>query len=153
PKLNAYAHYMQALGHNALTMLAFYVMSLFRAAFELARSRQSRLREFAADASAAALTSPAAISRALVKIAAYANYRHSVEQELFAHGQRHEGALQVAQRVAQGLAAFTQSENFRAAMTLGTVPHPFDSHPPLQQRMERVGAVIDARDFPGVAAA
>jgi Zn-dependent protease with chaperone function len=153
PKLNAYAHYMQALGHNALTMLAFYVMNLFRAAFELARSRQSRVREFAADEKAAALTSPSAISRALVKIAAYANYRNAVEQELFAQQQQHEGSLQVAQRVAQGLAAFTQTENFRTAMAQGVVPHPFDSHPPMQLRMERVGAVIDARDFPSIVAA
>jgi Zn-dependent protease with chaperone function len=152
PKLNAYALYMQALGHNALTLLALYVMNLFRVAFELARSRESRIREFAADEKAAALTSPSAIARALIKISAYANYRQTVEQELFAHEQRHEGSLQVAQRVAQGLAAFTQSENFKTAMAHGTVPHPFDSHPPLQQRMERVGAVIASSDFPAIVA-
>jgi len=153
PKLHAYSLYMQALGYNALTMLAFYVLNLFRVAFELALSRQSRIREFAADEKAAAMTSPSAISRALVKIAAYANYRSEVERELFAHQQQHEGSLQVAQRVAQGLVPFTQSENFRAAMAQGTVPHPFDSHPPLLQRMERVGAVIDPGDFAAVVAA
>jgi len=154
PKLHAYSLYMQALGYNALTMLAFYVLNLFRVAFELALSRQSRIREFAADEKAATMTSPSAIASALVKIAAYASYRNAVEQELFAHQQRHdEGSLQVAQRVAHGLVAFTQSENFRAAMEQGSVPHPFDSHPPLMQRMERVGAVIDPGDFAAVVAA
>jgi len=153
PQLNAYAHYMQALGHNALTMLAFYVMNLFRVAFELARSRESRIREFAADRKAASLTSPSAISRALIRIAAYAEYRRTVEQELFAQSQQYEGSLQVAQRVAQGLAAFTQTENFKTTLATGAVPHPFDSHPPLQQRMEHVGAVIEPHDFAAVVAA
>lgn len=152
PKLNAYAHYMQALEHNLVTKLAFYVMSLFRVAFELARSRQSRMREFAADAKAAALTSPGAISRALIRIAAYAQYRHTVERQLFAHSQQHEGSLNVAQRVAQGLAAFTQTDHFKTALASGNVPHPFDSHPPLQQRMQNVGAVIETGDFARIVA-
>ena len=153
PKLAAFNHYMQALQHNLLTRLAFYLLNLFRVGFELARSRQSRIREFAADQSAARLVSPHAISRALIRIAAYAGYRQTVERQLFAHSQQHEGALNVAQRVAQGLAAFTQTENFTAGLAVGTVPHPFDSHPPLQQRMEHVGAVIDARDFATIVAA
>jgi Zn-dependent protease with chaperone function len=153
PRLVAYSHYMEALRHNVLTILALHVLNLFRAAFELALSRESRAREFEADRKSARLTSPAALSRALIRVAAYANYRAAVEQELFAHGQRHAGSLRVADRVAQGLAAFAQSDAFRASMTLAQMPHPFDSHPPLVQRMESVGAAIPAGDFAGIVAA
>ena len=148
PKLQAYEQYMQTLSENGLTLLAFFMLNLFRAAFELALSRASRAREFAADATAARLTSAGALSRALVKIGAYASYRNSVEQELFNQNDRHQGPLDLAGRVAQGLSSFAQSPAFREAMTHADVPHPFDSHPPLQQRMERVGAVIQPMEFP-----
>ncbi|MGE4073253.1 MAG: M48 family metallopeptidase [Lysobacterales bacterium] len=148
PRLQAYEQYMQTLSENGLTLLAFFVLSLFRAAFELALSRASRAREFAADATAARLTSAGALSRALVKIGAYASYRNSVEQELFNQNDRHQGPLDLAGRVAQGLSSFAQSPAFREAMTHADVPHPFDSHPPMQQRMEQVGAVIQPMEFP-----
>lgn len=152
PKLTAYAHYMQALGQSGLTVLAFFMLNLFRATFELALSRASRAREFAADQAAARLTSAGAISRALVKIGAYASYRNTVEQELFDMNAQHQGPLQLAERVAQGLSSFTQTESFRTAMEHADIPHPFDSHPPLQQRMEHVGAVIWPNEFPAVVA-
>jgi Zn-dependent protease with chaperone function len=148
PKLQAYEQYMQTLSENGLTLLAFFVLNLFRAAFELALSRASREREFAADATAAKLTSAGALSRALVKIGAYASYRQSVEQDLFNQNSRHQGPLDLAGRVAQGLSSFAQSPDFREAMTHAGVPHPFDSHPPLQQRMEQVGAIIQPMEFP-----
>lgn len=152
PRLNAYAHYMEALGQSGFAIIAFHVLNLFSAAFELARSRESRHREFTADQVAARMTSAQAISRALIRIGAYARYRDSVEEALFSQRQRHQGPLQVADRVAQGLSAFAQSEGFRAAMTFADVPHPFDSHPPLQQRMENVGAVIAMQDFSAIVA-
>jgi Zn-dependent protease with chaperone function len=152
PRLNAYAHYMDALEGNLLTLLALFVLSLFRAAFELARMRESRAREFAADRAAAAMTSSHAVSRALVRIAGYSHYRGTVEQELFAQASRHQEALRLGERVATGLAAFAQSEQFRTSITGAQVPHPFDSHPPLVQRMDNVASVIAAGDFPGIVA-
>jgi Zn-dependent protease with chaperone function len=147
PKLNAYAHYMEALGESGFAIIAYFVLSLFRAAFELARSRDSRAREFAADAAAARLTSAEAISRALIKISGYSCFRENVEQNLFSQESRHDGPLRMADRIEQGLSAFTQSDQFRTAMVAGDVPHPFDSHPPLQQRMQNVGAVIPSEQF------
>jgi Zn-dependent protease with chaperone function len=153
PKLAAYAHYMQALGANALTLLALFVLNLFRAAFELALSRDNRSREFRADAKAVALTSPGALSRALVRVSAYANYRYTVERELFEQRAKHAGPLDVGDRVARGLPAFTQTPAFQGAMDSAAVPHPFDSHPPLKQRMEQAGAVIAPADFAAIVAA
>jgi Zn-dependent protease with chaperone function len=153
PKLHAYGQYMAALGQSGLTVLAFFVLNLFRAAFELALSRASREREFAADKQAAQLTSAAAMSRALIKVAAYASYRNTVEQQLFNQNQQHQGPLGLAGRVAAGLSTFAQSDDFHSTIAAAAIPHPFDSHPPLQQRMEHVGAVIPAAEFAAIVAA
>lgn len=150
PRLAAYAHYMAALGQNAMTLLAFYVLNLFRAAFELALSKSSRDREFAADRAAAGLTSGDAIARSLIKVSAYSAYRNTVEQSLFEHNQRHEGPLGLAQRVANGLTAFAQTPDFQAAVAESAMPHPFDSHPPLRQRLQQVGADYPADAFAGI---
>lgn len=150
PKLVAYAHYMGALGQNVLTMLASFVLNLFRAAFEIALSSASRAREFAADKAAAGLVSGDAIARSLIKVSAYSAYRSNVEQSLFEQRERHEGPLDLAGRVAQGLVAFAHSPDFQSAVTDAATPHPFDSHPPLQQRLQQVGADYAAPAFAGI---
>lgn len=150
PKLVAYAHYMSALGQNLLTVLASFVLNLFRAAFELALSNASRAREFAADRTAAGIVSGEAIARSLIKVSAYSAYRNTVEQSLFEQREKHEGPLDLAGRVAHGLVAFAHSPDFQSVVTDAATPHPFDSHPPLQQRMQQVGAVYPASAFAGI---
>ena len=150
PKLVACAHYMGALGQNLLTVLASFVLNLFRAAFELALSNASRAREFAADKAAAELVSGDAIARSLIKVSAYSAYRNNVEQSLFEQRERHEGPLDLAGRVAHGLVAFAHSPDFQSAVADGGTPHPFDSHPPLQQRLQQVGSVYPASAFAGI---
>jgi len=147
PRLHAYANYMEALHGTLVSRLAYYVLNLFREAFQLALSRSSREREFAADAAAAQLTSSGAIARALVRVGAYASYRNTVEDNLFEQNAVHDGQLRLADRIAAGLPGFARTEEFSAAMAHADTPHPFDSHPPLQQRMEHVGAVIAPADF------
>lgn len=150
PKLHAYGQYMAALGQAGLTLLAFFVLNLFRVAFELALSRDSREREYRADQQAVRLTSAPAMARALVKVAAYSSYRQSVEAQLFDQNQRHEGPLGLAGRVAAGLSAFAQSADFQTVVTQASIPHPFDSHPPLQQRMQAAGAAIPAEAYAAI---
>ncbi|MBL8299769.1 MAG: M48 family metalloprotease [Rhodanobacteraceae bacterium] len=150
PKLVAYAHYLGALSQNLLTVLASFALNLFRAAFELALSNASRAREFAADKAAADLVSGDAIARSLIKVSAYSAYRNTVEQSLFEQRERHEGPLDLAGRVAHGLVAFAHSPDFQSAVAQAGTPHPFDSHPPLQQRMQQVGAVYPTSAFAGI---
>lgn len=150
PKLAQYDFYTAQLYNGGVARVAFYLLNLYRVIFEIALRKSSREREFAADSLAASLTSPQAVVRALVKVAAYARYRSEVEQQLFNQQQRHEGSLDIGQRVASGLAAFSSSPTFVEAMHDGNVPHPFDSHPPLQQRMHNVGFHLREDEYAAV---
>lgn len=150
PKLVQYDYYNAHLRQGGVAIVASWLLDVYRVIFEIALQQSSRQREFAADAVAAKLTSPQSVVRALIKVAAYAQYRHRVEHGLFRHKQRHDGDLGIAQRVAGGLTAFGQSPEFADAMREADVPHPFDSHPPLAQRMRNVGCVLDESQFADV---
>lgn len=148
PKQVRLDHYTAQMAESGgLALVAYYMLSLFRAAFEFALQRDSRRREFLADATAAKLVSPSAVVHALIKIAGYSSYRGEVEASLFDSGEKHEGALNVSQRVAHGLMDYTRGQNFQRSVQIGNVPHPFDSHPPLQQRMQQLGCTVDVEDY------
>jgi Zn-dependent protease with chaperone function len=142
PKLVQFDTYLEHMRVGGLTVVAFFVLHLYRLAFELALSKSSREREFAADRVAAGLVSADALARSLVKVSAYSLYRGEVEGKLFEHDERHDGQLGIGQRVAGGLAEFSQSPAFVEGVRRGGVPHPFDSHPPLRERMRNVGAEV-----------
>lgn len=150
PKLAQYDYYTSQMQSGGTTIIAYYLLNLYRVIFEMALQQSSRQREFAADSVAAQITSPQAVVNALIKVAAYAQYRHRVEAGLFRHQERHDDNLGIANRVASGLAAFGQSSEFAEAMRAANVPHPFDSHPPLPQRMENVGHTLPESQFAGV---
>jgi Zn-dependent protease with chaperone function len=139
PKLVDFDHYCALMLHGGSTIVVFYVMNLYRLIFELALRRESRQREFLADRIASRVVSPRAIVQSLIKIAAYSNYRSEVEQKLFEQDSRHDSALGIAGRVAAGLAPYATSSHFVDSMKTANVPHPFDSHPPLIERMRNVG--------------
>ena len=147
PKLVQYDFYSEHMRQGGVTVIAFFLLNLYRVIFEIALQKSSREREFAADNIAAGLTSPQAISNSLVKVAAYANYRGEVESKLFEQNEQHTGNLGIGPRVALGLNTFSQSSEFVEMMRAGNVPHPFDSHPPLLERMQNVGHVLSEQDF------
>jgi Zn-dependent protease with chaperone function len=150
PKLAQYDDYTEQMRMGGVTHVAYCLLNLYRVIFEMALQKSSREREFAADKIAAGLTSAKAITNSLVKVAAYANYRGEVEGKLFEHNERHTGSLGIGQRVALGLNEFSQSNEFVEMMRAGNVPHPFDSHPPLLERMQSVGHVLSEQDFASV---
>ncbi len=152
PKLEQFNHYITAL-EQSLAVIVVPILNLFRASFEFVLQSRSREREFAADSIAAQVTSPRAIATSLVKVAAYANYRGRVEAGLFEARQQHHGALGIGQQVMQGLQAFTQSPQFHSDMQDCNTPHPFDSHPPLPERMQNVGHVIAPEHYSAVTSA
>jgi Zn-dependent protease with chaperone function len=150
PKLVAYDHYCAMMHAGRVTLPVFYMLRMYRVIFEIALKRDSREREFKADRVAAKLVSPQGIVNSLIKVAAYARYRAQVEQELFEREQRHGGALGISAQVAAGLAPFARSPHFMDAMESAAVPHPFDSHPPMAERMANVGHIVDPDDYPAV---
>jgi len=139
PKLLQFDQYTWKMREGGLSIVAHYLLRLYRMIFAFALARDSREREYKADSVAASLTAPGAIVQSLIKIAAYASYRNDVERKLFAQDRQHDGALGIAGFVAAGLPPYANSDAFVETMKTADVPHPYDSHPPLLERMRNVG--------------
>jgi len=152
PKLHRFDLYTAQMSENVATLIVYYPLYLYRMLFELAWQRNSREREFVADRNASALVSPAAIIESLIKISAYANYRYEVERSLFENNTLHESELGISKAIAAGLPAHVTSPGFVSAMREQNVPHPFDSHPPLTERMHNVGYAVEESDYAATAA-
>jgi Zn-dependent protease with chaperone function len=152
PKLVQFDHYRHAMRTGGLTAVVSPLLDLYRTIFEIALASDSRAREFKADRIAAKLVSPAAIAQSLVKIAAYAQYRTKIEDELFGRSERHDNTtLGIAHFVAKGLAPYAASDDFLGAMKTANVPHPFDSHPAMPERLRNVGMALKAQDYSAIA--
>ena len=148
PKISQYDHYRHAMREGGLTAVFLPLIDLYRTIFEVALARESRAREFEADRTAAQLVSPDAIAQSLVKIAAYAQYRSKIESELFGQNRKHDAAaLGIASYVAQGLPPYAASADFLSEMKTANVPHPFDSHPAMPERMRSVGVALAESDY------
>lgn len=147
PKLLQCNNYISAMYENPMTRVVYYPLNLYRLIFELALQRESRRREFMADKAAASVVSPQGIAQSLIKIEAYAAYRAQTEGLLFEQNQRHDENIGIAQRIAQGLPTYVFSERFLQDMKHANIPHPFDSHPLLAERMQNVNHVITPENF------
>ena len=139
PKLQQFDQYTWKMRGGGLTIVAHYLLRLYRMIFAFALARDSREREYKADRVSAGLTAPGAIVQSLIKISAYASYRNDVERKLFEQNRQHDGALGIAGFVAAGLPPYANSEAFIETMKTADVPHPYDTHPPLLERMRNVG--------------
>ncbi|AGU49755.1 putative peptidase, M48 family [Variovorax paradoxus B4] len=139
PKLLQFDQYTWKMRDGGLSIVAHYLLRLYRMIFAFALARDSREREYKADRVSASLTAAGAIVQSLIKISAYASYRNDVERKLFAQDRQHDGALGIAGFVAAGLPPYANSDAFVETMKTADVPHPYDSHPPLLERMRNVG--------------
>ncbi len=147
PKIAQFDTYCAAMHGNGLTIVAYFLLILYRTIFELSMMRASREREFIADRAAAESVAGLPLMRALIKVAAYSSYRNRIEQELFERTERHEGTIGIADHVANGLQPFAHSPDFLTLMAYANVPHPFDSHPKLQERMDNVQCTIAEAEY------
>ncbi|MGJ7497402.1 M48 family metallopeptidase [Variovorax sp. RT4R15] len=153
PKLRQFDQYTWEMRNGGLTIVVHYVLRLYRMIFAFALARDSREREYMADRTAAVLTAPESIVQSLIKISAYASYRNDVERRLFAESRRHEGDLGIARFVAEGLHPYAGSADFLETMKTAGVPHPYDSHPPLHERMRNVGYSVEESRYAAVVTA
>jgi Zn-dependent protease with chaperone function len=152
PRLMQYDIYLANIRQARIACFVWPFMVFYRLIFELALARNSREREYRADSTAARLVSSLAISRALVKIGAYATYRAEMEDKLFGHNKKLDETLGIAARVAEGIIPWTQSPEFGETMSHAHISHPFDSHPPLQERMKNVACEIPQQQFAEIVA-
>lgn len=145
PLLSRYDHYLHALREGGVTLPIYYFMMCFRALFQLSLARLSRQREFRADRIAVESTSPRAFAAALLRIVAYSQYRAGVERELFQQEQALESA-NVSERIEQGFHGYAASFVSGPDISNLAPAHPFDSHPPLSQRLDAIGIPLEAAD-------
>lgn len=150
PSLMKCNAYISDMYENPVTRIVYYPLNLYRLIFELALKRESRQREYMADTTAAGLASPRAIVNSLIKIEAYASYRAQTEKQLFSQNRQHGEKIGIAQLIAQGLRDYAYSERFLQDMKNAHIPHPFDSHPALHERMNNVKYTVAEQDFPHI---
>jgi hypothetical protein len=86
-------------------------------------------------------TSPRDFSGAMLRIAAYSKFRNQVQQDLFMQ-ERALQAANISQQIAAGFQSFaTQFAAEHDADELAT-SHPFDTHPPMVERLSAVGVEL-----------
>lgn len=123
---------------SGISLPVAYFMHMFWKLYLLSGRRLSREREFRADASGAALTSSSAMSRALIKVCGYCEYRGKAETSVI-EANRVNDDLRLAEQMEQGYPGFMKAFTGDAASVYTESPHPFDTHPPLEQRLKSLG--------------
>ena len=142
PLLNRYNNYLHALYEGGITLPVFYFMNFFRALFEMSLGRLSRTREFRADKIAAETTSPNDLSGALLRISSYSAYRDKVQEEIFMKEEVLESA-DICDLIEEGYEEYATGFLNTPDVKVFQTAHPFDSHPPLGERLEAVMSPID----------
>ncbi len=141
PLLAGYQRYLEALHGGGIGLVVFYFMNCFRSLFELSLKKRRREREFRADRIAAEITSPRDVAGALLRITAYSKFRNEIQLKLFEQERILEMA-NIAGQIAEGFSA--AAVRFAAGHDMGELKssHPFDSHPPLADRLEAIGVPL-----------
>ena len=156
PLLMRFESYLGGLSQGVFGLPAFYSMQFFWALYQLSLRSRSRQREFRADGIAAKHTTANVMAGALLRISAYSQYRQAVEAELFSAPTAHASA-NISERIEQGFRDFAARFVEQGDVDERTTVHPFDSHPPLGQRLDALGintlgeSMQALLDKPGVA--
>jgi Zn-dependent protease with chaperone function len=152
PLLMRYGEYLRALHEGGLTLPIYYYMLCFRVLFELSLGRRSRQREFRSDRIALETTSARDAAGALLRTAAYSHYRNDVVQDLFKKERVLETA-NVCERIELGFRQY--AAGFVAGPNIGELApaHPFDTHPPLAERLRAIGVPMESEDLQTLLAA
>ncbi len=137
PLTGRFALYLMALS-DGLSLIVANFMHLFWKLYSLSISRLSREREFRADQIGSTLASKEAMKRALVKTTCYCEYRADTERAILEKKQV-DRELNLALQLEQGYPAFLASFVSSDAAASERVPHPFDTHPTLNNRLAQLG--------------
>jgi Zn-dependent protease with chaperone function len=145
PLLIKYDNHLRVLYENPAARPVFHWVNCFRALFELSLGKHSRERELRADSIAAQQTSAHDLGAALLKITCYSMYRAKVQDDLFRQQQSIEVA-NVGPQIETGYHSFAEQFVQKSEMTEAQTSHPFDSHPPLATRLDKLGIKLTATD-------
>jgi hypothetical protein len=137
PLTEKFALYLQALA-NGMSLIVAHFIHVFWKLYGLSIGRLSRAREFRADRIGAEVVSADAMKRALIKITCYCEYRAKTEQSIF-DKQRVDRELNLPMQLEQGYPAFLSGFAAKGESVEERVPHPFDTHPTLNNRLAQLG--------------
>jgi hypothetical protein len=152
PLLVRWGLYLQALYENPLTRPVFHFMYGFRVFFEWSLGEHCRQREFRADRIAMEATSSRDLAGALLRISAYSDFRGKVQAEIFQQ-ERVLEAANISEQVDQGFHAHAMSFAAKPDLTSIETAHPFDTHPPLAQRLDAIGIPLVSQDIQSLVSA
>lgn len=137
PLMAKFGLYLQVLA-DGMSLVVAHFMAVFWKLYGLSLSSLSRAREFRADKIGADLVSLDAMKRALIKITCYCEYRAETEKAIL-EKQRVDEGLNLSLQLEQGYPAFLSGFANSDKMADECVPHPFDTHPTLNNRLARLG--------------
>ena len=137
PLMAKFSTYIHSLSQGLSLVVALF-LDFFWKLYMISIRRLSREREFRSDLAGAGVSSPLAMKRALIKVAGYCEYRHKTEEGILAE-QRVGDGLPLANRLEQGFPNFLSSFVADEKSIHSDVPHPFDTHPPMEDRLRELG--------------
>jgi len=137
PLMARFGLYLVALA-NGMSLIVAHFMAVFWKLYGLSLSSLSRAREFRADKIGADLVSLDAMKRALIKITCYCEYRAKTEEAILEQ-QRVDQGLNLSLQLEQGYPAFLSRFAHNDNVADERVPHPFDTHPTLNNRLAQLG--------------
>ncbi len=146
PKLIRCEMYLGILNEHLTTLPVLFFLLGFRSLFELSFSKISRDREKRADALAAKMFGGETLANALGKFVLYSKFRNYIEQNLFSK----EEAIQrvnLLEKVTAGFSEYLKKGDSGEELLNISVPHPFDSHPPIAKRIKDVGVSLDIEEL------
>ena len=137
PLLGKFEIYLHALyGGMAVPVARF--MHFFWDLYLVSIRRLSREREFRADQVGSTVNSPAAMARALVKVASYCDYRNKTEHGIIEKPAVQDN-LQLALQLETGYPHFLAAFAGDGDSMKSEIQHPFDTHPPIADRIRKLG--------------
>ncbi|MBL8516777.1 MAG: M48 family metallopeptidase [Betaproteobacteria bacterium] len=130
-----------SIATKAALFPAMAILALFFDRFAVAESAIGRARELEADKAGASVASPMAIALSLLKIGAYAPLWEKLQDDLFTAAEEGKPLANASKRfVEEAVQSTTKVKPSALAIVASeSLPHPTDSHPPTEERIESLG--------------
>lgn len=142
PLLQKMEHYMSILAQGGLTIVAFLFLEIFWKLYQISLGKLSREREFRADKIGAETSSASDLACALIKIGAYSKYQFETEMGVIEKDSVDTG-LELSDTLKKNFPAYLTQFASDKENILNETPHPFDSHPTIERRLENLALKPD----------
>lgn len=134
-KFDTMMHHL--LGSIAVSFPAYHILGVFRHAFETIIAEFRREREFLADICGGTVAGKPAMASALSR---YVYHSEIYELALHVHLRK---KIPLEESLASAEVDLAKDTSFWTQVSEQKTPHPFDSHPPLALRIEKLGEKLE----------